>query len=76
MIEKLNGKKNKMKNNRIKIFLATCFMVVPVFVANLLAQVPPPAPANGNSAPINGLGIMAVLALLYGVRKLRDKKRR
>ncbi|HNZ42753.1 MAG TPA: hypothetical protein PLB59_04495 [Bacteroidales bacterium] len=63
-----------MKNTSIKILLTSCLLVVPLFITNVLAQVPPPAP-SGNSAPIDGLGIMAVLALLYGVRKLKEKRK-
>jgi len=65
-----------MKNTSLKIILTSCLLGIPLFIATLLAQPPPPAPANGNSAPIHGLGIMAVLALLYGVRKLKDEKNR
>ncbi len=64
-----------MKKTRIKIFLTSCFLLAPLFVVTLLAQAPPPAPANGNSAPIQGLGILAALGVMWGINKLRDKKK-
>ncbi|HOV12075.1 MAG TPA: hypothetical protein PLT47_07660 [Bacteroidales bacterium] len=64
-----------MKNTRIKIFLTTCFLLAPLFVVTLLAQAPPPAPANGNSEPIHGLGILAALGVLWGIKKLRNKEK-
>jgi len=62
-------------DKQLKIFLTSCFLLAPLFVVTLLAQAPPPAPANGNSAPIQGLGILAALGVMWGINKLRDKKK-
>ncbi|HNZ43379.1 MAG TPA: hypothetical protein PLI16_09515 [Bacteroidales bacterium] len=63
-----------MKTTKIKILLTLVFLSVPLFITEVLAQAPPPAP-SGNSVPINGLGILAALGIGYGIKKLRGKNK-
>jgi hypothetical protein len=63
-----------MRGNKIKIFLISCFLTVPFFINEVLAQVPPPQPSE-DFVPIQGLEFLAVLGIIYGVIKLiRNKK--
>ncbi|HNW89436.1 MAG TPA: hypothetical protein PKN48_07210 [Bacteroidales bacterium] len=63
-----------MKKNKIAALLTVCFLIIPLFINELLAQgPPPPEPANG--VPIDGLGFLAALGVLYGIKKLRQKKK-
>lgn len=63
---------NKLKH----IILTTCFLTIPFFINEIFAQAPPPPhPGGPNSAPINGLAILAALGIGYGVNKLRKKNK-
>jgi len=63
-----------MKKNKITILLTACFLLFPFFLNEILAQgPPPPEPANG--VPIDGIGFLAALGIIYGVKKIRDKKK-
>ncbi|HNW90218.1 MAG TPA: hypothetical protein PKN48_11200 [Bacteroidales bacterium] len=63
-----------MKKNKITILLTACLLILPFFVNEIFAQgPPPPEPANG--VPLDGLGFLAALGIIYGVKKLRDKKK-
>jgi hypothetical protein len=66
--------KEEMRKNKIRIFLIGCFLVIPFFINEALAQPPPPGP-GGDAVPIQGLGILAALGIAYGVKKLRNKKK-
>lgn len=57
-------------NKKIVIFI---FLMVPFFIFNALAQAPPPAP--NSSVPIQGLGILALVGIFYGVKKLRENNK-
>jgi hypothetical protein len=63
-----------MRENKIKLFLISCFLTLPFFMNETLAQPPPPGP-GGDAVPIQGLGILAALGIAYGVKKLRQKKK-
>jgi hypothetical protein len=63
----------KLKKLMIKIFLITCLLTVPLFLQEVLSQVPPPQPQDG--IPIDGLSILAILGVSYGVKKLLKKKK-
>jgi len=66
--------KNKMSKTRIKIFLTFCFLTLPLFISEVLAQPDPPQPGN-NEIPFEGLGILAALGITYAVTKLRKKSK-
>lgn len=67
--------KNMMSKTRIKIFLTFCFLTVPLFISEVLAQPDPPHPGGPNSVPINGLAILAAIGIGFGVRKLWEKNK-
>jgi hypothetical protein len=62
-----------MKRFRNKILLIICFLTIPLFINQALAQPPPPHPGNG--VPVGGVSILAVLGILYGIFKLNKKKK-
>ncbi|HOY33306.1 MAG TPA: hypothetical protein PKW80_15605 [Bacteroidales bacterium] len=61
-----------MREINKKFLLVLCFLTIPFFISNVIAQPPPPDP---NAVPVHGLGILAVLGIVYGVVKLRKKNK-
>jgi len=56
-----------------QFFLIICLLIFPFFISEVFAQVPPPVPQD--AVPIDGLSFLAALGVLYGVKKLRPKKK-
>jgi len=69
----VNFVKNKIRKLKIKIFLIGGFLTIPLFLDRVFAQVPPPQPQD--AVPIDGLSFLAIIGILYGVKKLWQKKK-
>lgn len=70
----LKFKKNILKGINIKVLLTIALLTTPLFISEVIAQSDPPHPSD-EGIPIDGLGFLAVLGVLYGVKKLRQKKK-
>jgi hypothetical protein len=58
---------------KIKTLFIVSVLTIPLLMQEAISQVPPPQPQDG--VPIDGLSILAVLGVIYGVKKLWQKKK-